>query len=123
MLIRDNIPLTLLFVCLFVHRSVIVTIFQKNICDVFNCYGVYSIMTKKNMSLVKQTSNRLIIRSQLSPTDKQAKDEQPTAISPLQANVLWNYPALDSFSKLYIPGGQIDLEWQPSISLVFKVKF
>uniref|UniRef100_A0A1I8EBT8 Mannosyltransferase n=1 Tax=Wuchereria bancrofti TaxID=6293 RepID=A0A1I8EBT8_WUCBA len=80
-------------------------------------------MTKKNMSLVKRTSNRIVIRSRLSPTDNVATDEQPSALSPLQANVLWNYPALDSFSKLYIPGGQMDLEWQPSVAAIFKVVF
>ncbi|VDK82828.1 unnamed protein product [Litomosoides sigmodontis] len=80
-------------------------------------------MAKKNLSLVKRTSNRLIIRSQLSSTDKVTKDEQPSALSPLQTNVLGNYPALDSFSKLYIPGGQLDLEWQPSVSTVFKIIF
>ncbi|VDO47882.1 unnamed protein product [Brugia timori] len=78
-------------------------------------------MTKKNMSLVKRTSNRIVIRSRLSPTDNVAADEQPSALSPLQANVLWNYPALDSFSKLYIPGGQMDLEWQPSVASIFKI--
>ncbi|VIO95102.1 Plasmid Maintenance Protein containing protein [Brugia malayi] len=80
-------------------------------------------MTKKNMSLVKRTSNRIVIRSRLSPTDNVAADEQPSALSPLQANVLWNYPALDSFSKLYIPGGQMDLEWQPSVASIFKIVF
>lgn len=79
-------------------------------------------MARKNLSLVKRTSNRLIVRSQLSPTDNVTKDEQPSALSPLQANVLLNYPALDSFSKLYVPGGQLDLEWQPSVSTVFKVR-
>ncbi|CAG9538201.1 unnamed protein product [Cercopithifilaria johnstoni] len=80
-------------------------------------------MTKKNPLSMKRTSNRLIMRSHLSPIDNLTKDEQPSALSPLQANVLWNYPALDSFSKLYIPGGQMDLEWQPSVSIVFKIIF
>uniref|UniRef100_A0A0R3S1U5 Mannosyltransferase n=1 Tax=Elaeophora elaphi TaxID=1147741 RepID=A0A0R3S1U5_9BILA len=80
-------------------------------------------MTKKNLSLVKRTSNRLIIRPHLSSSDSVTKDEQLSALSPLQANVLWNYPVLDSFSKLYIPGGQMDLEWQPSVSAVFKIIF
>ncbi|EFO27810.1 plasmid Maintenance protein containing protein [Loa loa] len=80
-------------------------------------------MAKKNLSLVKRTSNRVIIRSRQLPTDNGMADEQPSALSPLQANVLWNYPVLDSFSKLYIPGGQMDLEWQPSVAAIFKVVF
>uniref|UniRef100_A0A915Q075 Mannosyltransferase n=1 Tax=Setaria digitata TaxID=48799 RepID=A0A915Q075_9BILA len=81
-------------------------------------------MTKKNLSLVKRTSNRILLRSHLSSADNNVTtDEQLSTLSPLQANVLWNYPSIDSFSKLYIPNGQMDLEWQPTITAVFKIIF
>uniref|UniRef100_A0A8R1XKE2 Mannosyltransferase n=1 Tax=Onchocerca volvulus TaxID=6282 RepID=A0A8R1XKE2_ONCVO len=72
---------------------------------------------------MKRTSNRMVMRTNLLSTDDITVDEKPLTLSPLQANVLWNYPTLDSFSKLYIPGEQMDLEWCPSVATVFKIIF
>ncbi|KAM3718845.1 Alpha-1,2-mannosyltransferase algn-9 [Dirofilaria immitis] len=80
-------------------------------------------MTKKNLSLMERTSNQMVIQKHQLVTDCVTTDQQSLALSPLQANILWNYPALDSFSKLYIPEGQMDLEWRPSFVTVFNIIF
>lgn len=71
---------------------------------------MHRIMSNKSPFLAKRKSNRMLIRPCQSPADKLTADELPSAPSPL-----WNY------SKLYIPEGQMDLEWQPSVGTVFKV--
>ncbi|VDN17655.1 unnamed protein product [Gongylonema pulchrum] len=47
----------------------------------------------------------------------------PLPSSPLQQKVLWNEPAPESFAKLYVPSGQMDIEWQPTMASVFKILF
>lgn len=76
-------------------------------------------MTRKNLSLLKRSSNRGSARPLAAVTSESAVDS--ALPSPLKEKSLWNQSDFDTFSKLYVPNGQLDLEWQPSVASVFKV--
>ncbi|VDM40942.1 unnamed protein product [Toxocara canis] len=72
-------------------------------------------MTKKNLSLLKRSSNRAV--SKPSASVREDSMEQSAA--------LINDPETrtDRYAKLYVPTGDFDVEWQPAASSIFKILF
>ncbi|VDK21552.1 unnamed protein product [Anisakis simplex] len=94
-------------------------------------------MTKKNLSLLKRSSNRSANKpsmvtggraedSTLNTANNHSNngrnnDEQKEAF--LNDPEVKEHQQADRYAKLYVPSGDMDMEWQPASSSVFKILF
>lgn len=75
-------------------------------------------MTKKNLSLLKRSTNRGASRPSA------VRDEGDTGDSShLKEIKVHGETPVGKDSKLYVPSGDMDLEWQPTLGSVFKILF
>uniref|UniRef100_A0A915BD27 Mannosyltransferase n=2 Tax=Parascaris univalens TaxID=6257 RepID=A0A915BD27_PARUN len=68
-------------------------------------------MTKKNLSLLKRSSNRSASKPSAQGHEENIEQNNDSDIQ------------VDRYAKLYVPSGDFDVEWQPASGSVFKILF